>query len=115
MPSASFLLLFASRSVMPIHSSEEAEKSADQYSTPPTPFALRSSKRNNRSLNDLDTLPESSVIARTVLARLFPSSARVRILILLTVVSAVSADEKNADSNNKINRIMSRVASLESN
>ncbi len=63
----------------------------------------------------LNILPESSVIARTVLARLLPSSAKVRIRILLTVVSAVSADEKNADNNNKINRIMSRVASVESN
>ena len=43
-------------------------------------------------------LPESSVTRRTLAAFLFPDSASVRIRILFTVVSDVSADEKNADS-----------------
>ena len=43
-----------------------------------------------------------SVILITVFARLFPSSAKERILILFTVVKHVSADEKKADNNNKI-------------
>ena len=47
-------------------------------------------------------LPGSSVMRSTRAARLFPDSARVRIRILLTVVSAVSAEEKNAERNNKI-------------
>ena len=63
----------------------------------------------------LSILPESSVILSTVFARLFPSSAKLRMRILFTVVSAVSADEKNADSPSRISRIMSCVTSLESN
>ena len=42
--------------------------------------------------------PESSVTRRTLSARLSPDSARVRIRILLTVVKAVSAEEKKAES-----------------
>ena len=42
----------------------------------------------------------------TVLARLFPSSSRFLMRILLTVVRAVSAEEKKAD---KINRIHSTI------
>ena len=41
---------------------------------------------------------ESSVTRSTLSAFLFPASDRVRIRILLTVVSAVSADEKNEES-----------------
>ncbi len=63
----------------------------------------------------LSILPESSVIFNTVFARLLPSSARLRIRILFTVVKAVSADEKNAESISNINRIISCVASPESN
>ena len=48
---------------------------------------------------------ESSVTRRTHCARVSPSSAIVFILILLTVVSAVSADEKNADKSNKTTKI----------
>ena len=47
-----------------------------------------------------------SVVSSTKAARRLPSSARERSRILLTVISAVSADEKNADSNNKITRII---------
>ena len=45
----------------------------------------------------LSILPESSVMRSTRSARLSPSSARVRIRILFTVVRAVSAEEKNAE------------------
>ncbi len=45
--------------------------------------------------------PELFVMRRTVAARLFPSSARVRIRMRLTVIKAVSADEKNAESISK--------------
>lgn len=45
-------------------------------------------------------LEESSVIFNTVCAFLLPSSARLRIRIRFTVVSAVSAEEKKADSAN---------------
>ena len=45
----------------------------------------------------LSILPESSVTFRTLAARLFPSSANVRIRIRLKVVSEVSAEEKNAE------------------
>lgn len=41
---------------------------------------------------------ESSVTQRTLSALLSPASDRVRMRILLTVVSAVSADEKNAEN-----------------
>ena len=47
-----------------------------------------------------------SVISRTIAARLFPSSARARRRILFTVVSAVSFDEKNAES---IRRMISMI------
>ena len=63
----------------------------------------------------LNILPELSVIFKTVFARLLPSSARLRIRILLTVVSAVSADEKKAESINRIIKIISCVTSPESN
>ena len=43
---------------------------------------------------------ESSVIFNTIFAFLLPSSARLRIRIRFTVVSAVSAEEKKADSAN---------------
>ena len=56
-----------------------------------------------------------SVVSSTKAARRLPSSARERSRILLTVISAVSADEKNADSNNKITRIINWKVSLESN
>jgi hypothetical protein len=39
------------------------------------------------------------------MAFLSPASAKFRTLILFTVVSAVSADEKNADNATKINNI----------
>ena len=45
--------------------------------------------------------PELSVMRRTVAARLFPASAKVRIRMRLTVIKAVSADEKNAESISK--------------
>ena len=63
----------------------------------------------------LNILPESSVIFNTVLALFLPSSARLRIRILFTVVNAVSADEKKADSINSTIRIIICVTSLESN
>jgi hypothetical protein len=44
----------------------------------------------------------SSVIFKTRAAFLLPASAMVRSLMLLTVVSAVSADEKKEDRYNKI-------------
>ena len=50
----------------------------------------------------LSILPELSITLPTVIALLLPSSIRERILILLTIVKAVSADEKNADNNNKM-------------
>ena len=43
-----------------------------------------------------------------------PDSARVLTLILFTVVSAVSDDEKNADNANKIIKISNCMTSLES-
>ena len=63
----------------------------------------------------LNILPESSVILITILARLFPSSANERIRIRLTVVSDVSADEKNAESASKIIKTILWVTTLESN
>ena len=57
----------------------------------------------------LKSLPGFSMSRLTVLAVLFPSSSRLRIRILLTVVSAVSADEKKADNSTRIKRIMSCV------
>ena len=59
----------------------------------------------------LNNLPESSVIARTCFARLSPASARERRRILFTVVSAVSAEEKNADKISKMARIISETMS----
>ena len=47
---------------------------------------------------ELNILLGSSISFATVLARLLPSSARLRIFILLTVVRAVSAEEKNDES-----------------
>ena len=52
-------------------------------------------------------LPESSVTRRTLSARLLPDSDRVRMRILLTVVRAVSDDEKNAESSSKSIKIIS--------
>ena len=46
------------------------------------------------------------------MARLLPSSTNIRIRILLTVVKAVSADEKNADSKIKTNNTHSIAMSL---
>ena len=58
---------------------------------------------------------ELSVTRRTLSAFLFPDSDRVRMRILLTVVSAVSAEEKNDESNNKIIKHISCVISPASN
>ena len=63
------------------------------------------------ALSILDGLSVSSLTRQ---ARLLPSSARLRIRILLTQVNAVSADEKKADKANKTIRIISCIASLES-
>ena len=50
-----------------------------------------------------------------VFARALPSSARLRIRILLTVVIAVSADEKNAERKSNTSNIINCMTSLESN
>ena len=50
----------------------------------------------------LNILPEFSFILATVTALLLPSSIKERILILFTVVNAVSAEEKKADKANRI-------------
>ena len=63
------------------------------------------------ALSILDGLSVSSLTRQ---ARLLPSSARLRIRILLTQVNAVSADEKKADKANKTIRTISCIASLES-
>ena len=60
-------------------------------------------------------MDRKDILLNTKAARRLPSSARERSRILLTVISAVSADEKNADSNNKITRIKNWKVSLESN
>ena len=52
----------------------------------------------------LNILPESSVTLSTHAAREFPSSARER--IRFTVVSAVSAEEKNAESKSRMIKII---------
>ncbi len=65
----------------------------------------------NIALNIFDGFSISLFIS---LAFLLFSSARLRILSLFTVVNAVSADEKKADSSNKIPIIISCVTSLES-
>lgn len=62
----------------------------------------------------LNILPESSVISITFFARLLPSSAKERMRILLTVVSDVSAEEKNPEKNSKMIKIIICVATLES-
>ena len=49
----------------------------------------------------------SSIICRTRAALGLPSSSNVRIRILLTVVNAVSADEKNADNKIRIINVIS--------
>ena len=49
----------------------------------------------------LKSLPGFSVTCKTFAALLLPSSANVFSLILLTVVRAVSDEEKNAESNNR--------------
>ena len=54
----------------------------------------------------LNILPESSVTLSTRAAREFPSSARERIRIRFTVVSAVSAEEKNAESKSRMIKII---------
>ena len=54
----------------------------------------------------LNILPESSVTLSTHAAREFPSSARERIRIRFTVVSAVSAEEKNAESKSRMIKII---------
>jgi hypothetical protein len=46
-------------------------------------------------------------MSRTFAARLLPSSARARSLILLTAIRAVSFDEKNADNASNMIRIIS--------
>ena len=50
----------------------------------------------------LNILPELSIILATKAACLLPSSISERIFIRLTVINAVSADEKKAERNNKI-------------
>ena len=50
----------------------------------------------------LNSFPGFSIHFNTSVALLSPSSARERILCRFVVVSAVSAEEKNADSINKI-------------
>ena len=60
----------------------------------------------------LSILVGSSISLLTVTALLFPSSARLRIFILPTVVSAVSAEEKNADKSNNNKSIIIVVTSL---
>lgn len=55
----------------------------------------------------LKSFGESAVNFSTRLARLLPVSAKLRILILLMVVKAVSADEKKAESAIKITRLIS--------
>ena len=57
-----------------------------------------------KALDELHSLADLITIEgdTTTFAVLLPSSARVRIRILFTVVKHVSADEKNAESNNKI-------------
>ncbi len=62
----------------------------------------------------LSILPESSVISSTFFARLLPSSAMLLRRILLEVVKAVSAEEKNADNNNKTIITINCMTSLES-
>ena len=60
----------------------------------------------------LNIFGELSKIFSSILALLFQASAKERIFILLTVVRAVSADEKNADiSNNKIITSIIRLVS----
>ena len=46
------------------------------------------------------------------MALLFPSSTSMSKRTLLKVVRAVSADEKNADNNNRINNMHSKAMSL---
>ena len=60
-------------------------------------------------------LPESSVTLSTLSARLLPASDKVRRRILFTVVSAVSADEKNAESRSNTTKIISFAISPASN
>ena len=60
----------------------------------------------------LSIFDELSVTLITIFARLFPSSAKERILILFTVVKLVSADEKKADKNNKIINTIICMAAL---
>ena len=59
-------------------------------------------------------LEEFSVTRSTLSARLSPASDRVRMRILLTVTSAVSAEEKKAESNKSIIKLISCAISLES-
>lgn len=63
------------------------------------------------ALSILDDLPN---IFSTIWAFLFPFSHSVLMRMWLTVVNAVSADEKNPDSSNKINKIISWIMSPES-
>lgn len=58
----------------------------------------------------LSIFEELSRIFKIITALLFSSSARERMRILLTVVRAVSADEKNAESNSKI--IIAKIIKL---
>ena len=60
----------------------------------------------------LNSFPGSSMTFESVLARASPSSTRARTRSLLTVVSAVSAEEKNADNANKITKTTNCMASL---
>jgi hypothetical protein len=59
----------------------------------------------------LSILPGDSRMDRRRLALLFPSSASVLSLILLTQVIAVSAEEKKADNNNRITKIINCIPS----
>ena len=61
----------------------------------------------------LNILDFCSMILSTRAAFLFPSSISERIFIVLTVVKAVSAEEKKPDRNSKSRRIISMVISDE--
>ena len=63
----------------------------------------------------LSSLPESSITLERILARLLPCSTSVWMRIRLTVVIAVSADEKKAESKTRISRTISCIGTLESN
>jgi hypothetical protein len=63
----------------------------------------------------LSILPESEMIFSTIAARLLPVSAKDCIRILFTVVMAVSAEEKKAESRIRIRIDKACIGTLESN